>query len=101
MVLVDDDLNLVKNITKEEFVTNLISTTENNALIQEADGNFYVNTSEISDSVTALDGRVTAIDTKFTNQIGDLNNLTTENKTNLVSAINEAAQSGGGESAVL
>lgn len=91
MVLVDDELNLVKNITKEEFLTNVISTTENNALVQEVDGNLYVNTSEISDSVTALN-------TKFTNQIGDLNNLTTEDKTNLVAAINEAAQSGSGGS---
>lgn len=89
LVLVNDDLNLVKNITKEEFLTNVISESENNALVQETDGNLYVNTSEISDSITELD-------TKFTNQIGDLNNLTTEDKTNLVTAINEAAQSASG-----
>lgn len=88
MVLVDDDLNLVKNINKEEFLTNIISETENNALVQETDGNLYVNTSEIVESVTALDN-------KFTGEIGDLNNLTTEAKNNLVSAINEAAQFGG------
>lgn len=34
----------------------------------------------------------------LTNNIGDLNALETENKTNLVSAINEAASSGGGGS---
>lgn len=89
LVLVDDDLNLVKNITKEEFLTNVISDTENNALVQETDGNLYVNTSEIAESVTELDN-------KFTNQIGDLNKLTTEAKNNLVSAINEAAQSASG-----
>lgn len=89
MVLVDDDLNLVKNITKEEFLTNVISSSENNALVQETDGNLYVNTSEIADSVQALDD-------KFTEQIGDLSDLTTEDKTNLVAAINEAASSGGG-----
>lgn len=89
MVLVDDDLNLVKNITKEEFLTNVISTAENNALVQETDGNLYVNTSELADSITALDN-------KFTSEIGNLDELTTEDKNNLVSAINEAAQSGGG-----
>lgn len=88
MVLVDDDLNLVKNITKEEFLTNVISSTENNALVQESDGNLYVNTSEIADSVQTLDD-------KFTEQIGDLTDLTTEDKTNLVAAINEAASTGG------
>ena len=71
MVLVDDDLNLVKNITKEELVTNVISSSENNALVQNPDGNLYVNTSEI------------------TEKIGDLNDLTTKDKTTLVSAINE------------
>jgi len=91
MVLVDDDLNLVKNITKEEFLINVISSTENNALVQESDGNLYVNTSEIADSVQALDD-------KFTEQIGDLSDLTTEDKTNLVAAINEAATKGGGGS---
>ena len=88
MVLVDDDLNLVKNITKEEFLTNVISTIENNALVQESDGNLYVNTSEIVDSIQAMDD-------KFTEQIGDLADLTTEDKTNLVAAINEAASTGG------
>ncbi len=87
MVLVDDDLNLVKNISKEEFLTNVISTSENNALVQADDGNLYVNTSKIAESVAALDN-------KFTSEIGDLNSLTTEAKNNLVSAINEAAQSG-------
>jgi len=91
MVLVDDTTNLVKNITKEEFLTNVISSTENNALVQESDGNLYVNTSEITDSVQALDD-------KFTEQIGDLSDLTTEDKTNLVAAINEAATKGGGGS---
>lgn len=74
MVLVNDDLNLVKNITKKEFLTNIISNVENNALEQEADGNLYVNTSKLAD------------------KIGNLNDLTTENKENLVAAINEAAK---------
>lgn len=43
MVLVDDELNLVKNITKEEFLTNIISTSDDNALVQDDDGNLYVN----------------------------------------------------------
>lgn len=92
MVLVDDNLNLVKNITKEEFITNVISKTENNALVQETDGNLYVNTSELAT-------RITELDSKFSNEIGNLDELTTEAKNNLVSAINEAAHSGGGGSA--
>ena len=49
-----------------------------------------------SSDVTALDTRVTAVE----NNVGNLSNLQTENKTNLVEAINEAAQtgsSGGGD----
>lgn len=94
MVLVDDDLNLVKNITKEEFLTNIISSTENNALVQETDGNLYVNTSEIADDLATLSDEVDTIETN----IGNLTDLTTTDKTNLVAAINEAAQSGGGGS---
>ena len=49
-----------------------------------------------ADDVTALDTRATAVE----NNVGNLSNLQTENKTNLVEAINEAAQtgsSGGGD----
>ena len=48
------------------------------------------------DAVTALDTRVTGVE----DNVGNLANLQTENKTNLVEAINEAAQtgsSGGGD----
>lgn len=95
MVLVDDDLNLVKNITKEEFLTNIISSAENNALVQETDGNLYVNTSEIVDNLNNLDEKLSSeIDTIETN-IGDLADLTTEDKTSIVAAINEVAINNG------
>lgn len=96
MVLVDDDLNLVKNITKEEFLTNIISEAENNALIQEEDGNLYVNTSKIADSVTELENKLSNEIDKINTSIGNLDDLTTEDKANLVVAINEAATKGGG-----
>lgn len=45
----------------------------------------------VGDAVDALDGRVTAVE----GDIGDLSDLTTTAKSDLVSAINEVAQSGG------
>lgn len=92
MVLVDDTKNLVKNINKEDFVTNLISSAADNALEQAVDGSLFVNTSEIADDLAALSNEVATIESN----IGDLSDLTTTDKTNLVAAINEAAESGGG-----
>lgn len=41
MVLVDRALNLVKNITIEEFLASIISKEANNVISQDADGKLY------------------------------------------------------------
>ena len=69
MVLVDSANNEVNNITISNFNTNIISSAANNSLQKGADNKLYVKDAE---TVT-----------------GELSNLTTTNKTNLVNAINE------------
>lgn len=69
MVLTNGSNNTVCNITVENAIKSIISTDSNNKIIRGTDGKLYVEA--------------------FSNITGDLDNLTTSNKTNLVNAINE------------
>lgn len=69
MVLTNDNQNLVQNITVENLLTNIISTDADNVVVQGSDSKLYVENPQ--------------------NVTGDLENLTTTDKTSLVGAINE------------
>lgn len=69
MVLTDENTNLVQNITVENLLTSVLSTDADNVLQQDNSGKLFVENPE--------------------NITGELTDLTTTSKTNLVSAINE------------
>lgn len=71
-------------------LTDLTTTAKNNLVsaINELDGEVTTNTANISTNTSNISTNATNISTNATN-IGNLNNLTTASKTNLVSAINE------------
>lgn len=69
MVLTDSTNNTVKNITVANAISGIISSDADNKIVHGSDGKLYVEA--------------------FGNITGDLDNLTTTNKTNLVNAINE------------
>lgn len=69
MVLVDSTNNEVNNISISDFNSNIISSDADNVLVKGSDNKLYIETPE---TIT-----------------GDLDNLTTSDKTNLVAAVNE------------
>ena len=69
MVLTNDANNVVQNITVSDLLTNVISSNNNNVLAKGTDNKLFVNNPQ--------------------DLTGNLSNLTTTDKTNLVSAINE------------
>lgn len=75
MVLVDSTNNVVNNVSISDFNSNIISSDADNALVQGTDNKLYIETPS--------------------NITGDLDDLTTSDKTNLVSAINELNSNAG------
>ena len=80
---------LIRERTSGDIIDddNIILITSKPSCVGEKIPNYYIN--ELATTVGTLSDNLDALSTLHTNEVGDLNNLTTTVKTNLVGAIND------------
>lgn len=95
MVLTDDAQNTVQNVTVDNLLTNIISANANNSVVKGTDNKLFVQsasttTGNLANLNTSSKTNLVSAVNEVNNNIGNLSNLDTVDKSNVVSAINEA-----------
>lgn len=95
MILTDSSNNVVQNITVSNFNSNNISADNDNVLIKGSDNKLYVEnpeniTGELDNLTTSIKTNLVDAVNELDGDIGDLSNLQTSATSNLVAAVNSA-----------